>query len=107
MLSFRQLTSLIWSLSAFVLAAALALHLRYRPLADEPAYLDTWTGSVRGTAAAVAPDPMAASRRDTRSERPAEVAEAILRLESRRTQRIAPRSAPCVRFAFPAPDSRR
>lgn len=106
MLSFRQMTSLIWSLSAFVLAAALALHLRYRPLTDEPAYLDTWTGSVRGTAAAVAPDQIVTASRDGRSARRVQVAEGILRLEGRRVQRIAPRSSPCVAFAFPAPDSR-
>ena len=105
MLSFRQITSLVWSLSAFVLAAALALHLRYRPLADEPAYLDTWTGSVRGTAEAVAPEPEITGSRDLRS-RQNEVAEAIIRLERDRMRDVVPRSAPCVRFAFPAPDSR-
>jgi hypothetical protein len=106
MLSFRQITSLIWSLSAFVLAAALALHLRYRPLAEEPAYLDTWTGSVRGTAVAPVPDRAGPARRWSRSERSTEVPEAILRLEGRRIQLVTPRSGPCVRFAFPAPSSR-
>lgn len=105
MLSFRGFTSLIWSLTAFMLAAALALHLRYRPLADEPAYLDTWTGTVSGAAASVPPG-RAITLGGTSDVAPALERKAIVRLRSRlRADRVAVRSAPCVEFAFPAPGS--
>lgn len=109
MLSFRSVLSLIWSLSAFVLAAALALHLRYRPLADQPAYLDTWTGEVRGAVSdtrvsagtvvpsiALGPGPAEALAERLRLE--------IRRLPRRETVEVGP--CPSVRFAFPAPESR-
>jgi len=107
MLSFRQVTSLIWSLSAFVLAAALALHLRYRPLAEQPAYLDTWTGDVRGAVAGLEVSTAGVEARVSDAERRVALEGALRRLRP-----VPPRDAiamaPCtsVRFAFPAPGGR-
>ena len=78
------------------MAGALALHLRYRPLAGETAYLDTWTGDIRAAPQmSNAPVPPA----------PTELAEINeLRWEDG-TVWLYGKEGECgsVRFAFPAP----
>ena len=75
------------------------MHLRYKPLAGDTAYLDTWTGDIRtapGLSDAPAPPP------------PSESAEADeLRWEDGVVW-LHEKEGDCssVRFAFPAPETR-
>ncbi len=98
MLSFRQTDLTIWLYSGFVVAGALALNLRYKPVAGESGYLDTWTGRMVEVAA------------ETRSATAMNLLPSPLTLEGSDTAPweehfLLRQSGDCrgVRFAFPAP----
>jgi hypothetical protein len=102
MLSFRQISSVVWTFLGFMLVASLVLNLRYKGLDDGDAlYLDTWTGKIQ-SAIAVAP----AIARSGRTGNPLEiiVLERLERLKQRQVeaQKIETECG-SVRFAFPAP----
>ncbi len=105
MLSFRQISSAVWSFLGFMLVASLVLNLRYKSLDDGDAlYLDTWTGKIE-SAVAVAP----AVAKTGRTGNPLEiiVLKRLERLKERQVeaQKIETQCAG-VRFAFPAPATR-
>ncbi len=98
MLSFRQTGLAIWLYSGFVVAGALALNLRYKPVAGESGYLDTWTGRIVEVEA------------DTRSPTAMNLLPSPPTLEGSETAPweghiLLRQSSDCrgVRFAFPAP----
>jgi hypothetical protein len=123
MLSFRQIASVVWTFMLFMVAAALVMNLRYKPLDEGDAlYLDTWTGKVRSAAPTVAlaetvapeaPE-LAASvngmeiillerLREREVERQLEHARARLdRLRLRLENVVVEPGCQSIRFAFPA-----
>lgn len=105
MLSFRQISSVVWTFLGFMLVASLVLNLRYKSLDDGDAlYLDTWTGKIQ-SAVAVAP----AVARTGRTGNPLAiiVLERLERLKQRQVeaQKIETECG-SVRFSFPAPATR-
>ncbi len=94
MVHFRQIASVGWTLMAFMVAGALVLHLRYRPVAEDSLLLDTWTGQVHEIEAP----------RAVRSDagRGWQMEGRLLELEAR-LRRAQPATCARVRFAFPAP----
>jgi hypothetical protein len=100
MLSFRQIGGAAWTLLGFMVAAAVVLSLRYRPLDEGRLLLDTWTGELRPVA--VAPlDEATAARADPGVEDAVEIAVLQKIAESSAVRRTA---CTGVRFAFPAPE---
>jgi hypothetical protein len=107
MLTFRQIASVSWTFLGFMVAAALVLNMRYKPLDEGNAiFLDTWTGKVHSKVIEAPP----AKARDTQVT----ILEAprvdVIRLEELVERRIEhhEHKGKCssVRFAFPAPASR-
>ena len=95
MLSFRQTGMAVWMYSALVVASALVLNFRYKPVSDGSAYLDTWTGKIHQ----VEPDLREPMALDLSMSFPTPTApEAVTRI-------VIPGSDSCsgLRFAFPAP----
>jgi hypothetical protein len=101
MLSFRQVATVVWALLGFMVAAALVLHLRYKPVSGHDVYLDTWTGKLRSVAAAEHTIPVRAL--DASAGETARLALELAVLEELAGR--GPKSGSCtaVRFAFPAP----
>ncbi|KPK82396.1 MAG: hypothetical protein AMS25_02475 [Gemmatimonas sp. SM23_52] len=101
MLSYRQVATVVWTFLGFMVAAALVLNLRYKPVSGHDVYLDTWTGELHSLAAVERTPPAEASdlSAGARSRRAVEIAvlEGLVRQGGE--------SASCgpVRFAFPAP----
>jgi hypothetical protein len=101
MLSFRQVGTVVWTFLAFMLAAALVLNLRYKPIGEgEARYLDTWTGKIHA-AEENANASLAEALGSKARERPASAVEitVLQRLLRREAERSTCRG---VRFAFPA-----
>ncbi len=101
MLTIRQLSAVVWTFLGFMMAAALVLNLRYKPMADDAVFLDTWTGRLRSVSAEQVPEArtVAASAVARRSD-----AVEIRIVERVATGRARPVCA-STRFAFPAPNS--
>ena len=108
MLTFRQISSIVWTFMGFMLAAAVVLSMRYKPLNEtHTVLLDTWTGRIQQVTAEN-PAPRAEER----------IAQAqswrngvdILLLEEMAAKRPKAHKheggCAAVRFAFPAPGSR-
>lgn len=93
MISLRHIASVAWTFLAFMVAAALVLHLRYKPV-GEAQYFDTWTGQIRP-----------AERLDPPAEPPVEITRAapgiVVPLE--RLREGTGSDCGGVRFASPAP----
>ena len=109
MLTFRQVASVVWTFLGFMVAAAVVLNMRYKPLDEESAvFLDTWTGKVHREVAE-APAPKANDAQVTILESRRNGVD-ILLLEELVERRSKPHKhdGGCsgVRFAFPAPGSR-
>ena len=109
MLTFRQVASVVWTFLGFMVAAAVVLNMRYKPLDERNAlFLDTWTGKVHREVAE-APAPKANDAQVTILESRRNGVD-ILLLEELVERRSKPHKhdGGCsgVRFAFPAPGSR-
>lgn len=106
MLTLRQISSVVWTFMGFMLAAAVVLNMRYKPL-DETMLLDTWTGRVQRLAAE-SPAPAAKERVAIAESRRSGVD--ILMLEELAEQRVRTHRhegrCAAIRFAFPSPGSR-
>jgi len=109
MLTFRQVASVVWTFLGFMVAAAVVLNMRYKPLDEGNAlFLDTWTGKVHqevvetpAPKATDAPFAILESRRNGVD---------ILLLEElvERRSKLHKHDGECrgIRFAFPTPGSR-
>lgn len=97
MLSFRQAGTAVWLYAGCVVAAALAMNLRYKPIADGAAYVDTWTGkSYQAQTVLGGFEPREISTPP--------VAPEAAELPSWQARIARPLGETCaVRFAFPAP----
>lgn len=98
MLSFRQIGGAFWTLLGFMIAAALVLNLRYKPLNEGQLLLDTWTGELRSVATAPLTEGVAARAR-------AHVEDAVeIAVLKGIAESSAVRGTTCngVHFAFPA-----
>jgi hypothetical protein len=107
MFSYRQVASVGWTLMAFMVAGALVLNLRYKSVADDSMYLDTWTGKVHKVhevAAEPAANEGVAGAVVLGRASPGEVR--LLELEAL-LRRAEPGSCGRIRFAFPAPPQAR
>lgn len=101
MLPFRQVATVVWAFLGFMVAAALVLNLRYKPIGEGDArYLDTWTGKIHPVEAA-AREPLATSAVTHARLRSESGADVIL-LERLRSRELERGSCRGVRFAFPA-----
>lgn len=98
MLSFRQAAVAVWMYSGLVVAGALVLSLRYKPVMGDAAYLDTWTGQVHQ----VEPRPSTQETPDLAMVFPTPTSPKI---ETWGDRIVLPEGHSCgaVRFAFPAP----
>jgi hypothetical protein len=109
MLTFRQVASVVWTFLGFMVAAAVVLNMRYKPLDEESAvFLDTWTGKVhREVAETPAQDPSDARVTILGSRRNGVDILLLEELVARRSKSHK-HEGECsgVRFAFPAPGSR-
>jgi hypothetical protein len=109
MLTFRQIASVLWTFLGFMVAAALVLNMRYKPLDEGNAmFLDTWTGKVHSKVVEV---PRARTRdaRVTILESRGVGVDAILLkelVEHKIEHSKHKKKCSSVRFAFPAPASR-
>lgn len=99
MISLRHIASVAWTFLAFMVAAALVLHLRYKPV-GEAQYFDTWTGKIRPAERIDAPAPPPQGVAGITRAVPG-----VVPLE-----RLSPERAVSgcrgVTFAFPAPEPR-
>ncbi len=101
MISLRDLASVVWTLLAFMVTAALVLNLRYKTV-GEGRYFDTWTGQI------------SAAQRVETSAAPSAVVLGVtgdepgiaFRAERLRRERLGS-DCSSVRFAFPAPEAGR
>jgi hypothetical protein len=109
MLTFRQIASVVWTFLGFMVAAAVVLNMRYKPL-DEGSlvFLDTWTGKIHREVAET-PAPMAKDAHVTILESRGRGVDILLLEEMvERRSKTHKHDGECrgVRFAFPAPGSR-
>lgn len=109
MFTFRQVGSVLWTFVGFMVAAAVVLNMRYKTLDEaDTLFLDTWTGKVQRVVVET-PAPQAKERIATSPPRRSGVDILLLeRLAEIRARAQEPeRGCAKVRFAFPAPNSRR
>ncbi len=109
MLTFRQISSVLWTFLGFMVAAAVVLNMRYKPLDEESAvFLDTWTGKVHREVAEM-PAPKAREAQVTILESRGRGVDVLLLEELvERRSRSHSHDGECrgIRFAFPTPGSR-
>jgi hypothetical protein len=96
MLSLRQVGGALWAFISFMIAAAVVMNLRYKPLDGDALLLDTWTGDIR----AVATAPVAEIAEVSEDS---EVSVEIAVLESIVHGHAEKLTCNGVGFAFPAP----
>lgn len=82
MLSLRQVLAGVGLYAGLLVTAALVLNLRYKPMAGDTAYLDTWTGKIR-TSAAV---PLAMAEAARNAPQSTETSAAAVRKRRRRRE---------------------
>lgn len=106
MFTFRQISSIVWTFMGFMLAAAVVLNMRYKPL-DETSLLDTWTGRIQRVAAE-SPVPAAKERVAIAESRRNGVDILLLEELTEQQVRVHQHDGRCaaIRFAYPAPGSR-
>lgn len=108
MLTFRQISSVVWTFMGFMLAASVVLNMRYKPLNEtNTLLLDTWTGRVERVAAEDAA-PTATERVAIAESRRNGVDIILLEELAERRAKTYKHDHGCsaIRFAFPAPGSR-
>lgn len=108
MLTFRQISSVAWTFMGFMLAAAVVLNMRYKPLNEtNTLLLDTWTGRVERVTAENAA-PTATERIATVESRRSGIDIILLEELAERRAKAHAHESSCgaIRFAFPAPGSR-
>ena len=106
MLTFRQITSVVWTFLGFMVAAAVVLNMRYRPLDEtKTMLLDTWTGRIQHVAIE---QPRAEERVVITESRRNRVDILLLEELAQSRAKAYRHDHECakVRFAFPAPSSR-
>lgn len=102
MLTFRQLSAVVWTFLGFMMAAALVLNLRYKPMAGDALLLDTWTGRLHSVSAEQVPEARTVDAFAVARRRDAIEIRIVERLVETGRARPVCTSA---RFAFPAPNS--
>ena len=109
MRTFRQISSVLWTFLGFMVAAAVVLNMRYKPLDEGSAvFLDTWTGKVHREVAEM-PAAKAEEAQVTILESRGRGVDVLLLEELvERRPRSHSHASECrgVRFAFPVPGSR-
>lgn len=104
MLTFRQIASVVWTFLGFMVAAAVVLNMRYRPLDESNTMLlDTWTGRIQHVAVE---QPRAEERVVIAESRRNRVDILLLEELAQRRAKVDRHECARVRFAFPAPGSR-
>lgn len=106
MLTFRQVASVVWTFLGFMVAAAVVLNMRYRPLDEtKTILLDTWTGRIQRVSVG---QPRAEERVVITESRPNRIDILLLEELAERRAKVQRHDGECaaVRFAFPAPGSR-
>ncbi len=99
MLSLREVLAGVGLYVGLLVTAAFVLNLRYKPMAGDYAYLDTWTGKIRPAAAAV---PLAMAQAALNAPQSTETSAAGVRRRRHRDEGCVS----AIRFAFPAPEVR-